>query len=150
MTDIPVAIADTNALYRLFTPKDPRHAAHRAALARTGHLVVSSMVLTELDYLLTSRIGPAAAMNALAFIAGQAEARRFEIPDTAPHLRSAMAVMRGYADADSGAGVGLVDAMNVALASAFQTADMFTTDSHFRTMRPLTGQPAFRLLPDDL
>jgi len=148
MTDIPVAIADTNALYRLFTPKDPRHAAHREALARTGHLVVSSMVLTELDYLLTSRIGPAAAMNALDFIAGQAEVRRFEIPDTAPHLRSAMAVMRGYAD--GGAGVGLVDAMNVALASAFQTADMFTTDSHFRMMRPLTGQPAFRLLPDDL
>ncbi|WP_371549848.1 PIN domain-containing protein [Streptomyces sp. NBC_00554] len=150
MTDIPVAIAGTNALYRLFTPKDPRHAAHRAAVARTGHLVVSSMVLTELDYLLTSRIGPAAAMNALDFIAGQAEARRFEIPDTAPHLRSAMAVMRGYADADGGAGVELVNAMNVALASAFQTADMFTTDSHFRMIRPLTGQPAFRLLPDDL
>jgi predicted nucleic acid-binding protein len=150
MTDIPVAIADTNALYRLFTPKDPRHAGHREALARTGHLVVSPMVLTELDYLLTSRIGPAAAMNALDFIAGQAEARRFEIPDTAPHLRSAMAMMRGYAEADGGAGVGLADAMNVALAAAFQTTDMFTTDHHFRMMRPLTGQPAFRLLPDDL
>jgi predicted nucleic acid-binding protein len=150
MTDIAVAIADTNALYRLFTPKDPRHTAHREALARTGHLVVSPMVLTELDYLLTSRIGPAAAMNALDFITGQAEARRFEIPDTAPHLRSAMAVMRGYMDADGRAGVGLADAMNVALAAAFQTADMFTTDGHFRMMRPLTGQPAFRLLPDDL
>ncbi|MGP3952609.1 PIN domain-containing protein [Streptomyces sp. 7N604] len=150
MPDIPVAIADTNALYRLFTAKDPRHAAHREALARMGHLVVSPMVLTELDYLLTSRIGPTASMNALDFIAQQAETRRFEIPDTAPHLRSAMAVMRGYADADGGAGVGLVDAMNVALASAFQTADVFTTDSHFRMMRPLTGQAAFRLLPDDL
>jgi hypothetical protein len=58
--------------------------------------------------------------------------------------------MRGYADADGGARVGLADAMNVALAAAFQTADMFTTDGHFRMMRPLTGQPAFRLLPDDL
>jgi predicted nucleic acid-binding protein len=75
MTDIPVAIADTNALYRLFTPKDPRHTAHREALARAGHLVVSSMVLTELGSLLTSRIGPAATMNALDFIAGQAGAR---------------------------------------------------------------------------
>jgi predicted nucleic acid-binding protein len=150
MTDISVAIADTNALYRLFTPKDSRHAAHRAALARTGHLVVSPMVLTELDYLLTSRIGSSAAMNALDFVARQAEARRFEIPDTAPHLRSAMAVMRGYADADGGAGVGLADAMNVALSAAFQTADIFTTDGHFRMMRPLTGQSAFRLLPDDL
>jgi uncharacterized protein len=150
MADIAVAIADTNALYRLFIPKDPAHSAHRAALARTGHLVVSPMVLTELDYLLTSRIGPAAARNALDFITGQTEARRFEIPDTAPHLRTAMAVMRGYVDADGGAGVGLVDAMNVALAAAFQTADIFTTDGHFRMMRPLTGQPSFRLLPDDL
>jgi predicted nucleic acid-binding protein len=147
--DIQVAIADTNALYRLFTPKDPGHSAHREALAQTGHLVVSPMVLTELDHLLTSRVGTRAAINALDFITGQAEARRFEIPDTAPHLRTAMAVMRGYVDADGGAGVGLVDAMNVALAAAFRTADIFTTDSHFRMMRPLTGQPAFRLLPDD-
>ncbi|MFD3730337.1 PIN domain-containing protein [Streptomyces sp. NPDC058632] len=150
MNDIPVLIGDTNALYRLFTPKDPRHSAHREALARTGHLVVSPMVLSELDCLLTARIGAHAAMNALDFIAAQAEARRFEIPDTTPHLRSAMAVMRGYADADGGAGVGLVDAMNVALAAAFRTTDLFTTDSHFRMMRPLTGEPAFRLLPDDL
>ncbi len=108
------------------------------------------MVLAELDYLLTSRVGASVAINALDFIARQAEARRFEIPDTAPHLRSAIAVMRGYADADGGAGVGLTDAMNVALAAAFQTADLFTTDRHFRMMRPLTGQPAFRLFPEDL
>ncbi|MFI2035028.1 hypothetical protein ACH470_10235 [Streptomyces bottropensis] len=71
-------------------------------------------------------------MTALDFLTGQAEACRFEIPDTAPHLRTAMAMMRRYVDADSGAGVGLVDAMNVALAAAFQTADIFTTDGHFR------------------
>jgi predicted nucleic acid-binding protein len=150
MSDVPVAIADTNALYRMFVPKDPRHSDHRTALARVGHLVVSPLVLTELDYLLTRRIGLAASLNALDFIARQAEARRFTVPDTAPHLRGAIAVMRGYADADSGAGVGLADAMNVALAAAYETADMFTTDRHFRMMRPLTGHPAFRLLPDDL
>ncbi|MEV7784080.1 PIN domain-containing protein [Streptomyces sp. NPDC088106] len=150
MTDVPVVIADTNALYRLFTPKDPRHTTHREALARVGHLVVSPMVLTELDYLLTSRIGSGAAMNALDFIAGQTEARRFEIPETGPHLRAAMAVMRGYSETDGGAGVGLADAMNVALAAAFRTTSLFTRDRHFRMMRPLTGEPAFRLLPDDL
>ncbi|MGY4992647.1 hypothetical protein [Streptomyces alfalfae] len=68
----------------------------------------------------------------------------------APHLRTAMAVMRGYVDADGGVGVGPTDAMNVALAAAFRTADIFTPDGHFRMMRPLAGQPAFRLLPDDL
>ncbi|MGR8007297.1 hypothetical protein [Streptomyces hypolithicus] len=40
--------------------------------------------------------------------------------------------------------------MNVALAAAFQTADVFTTDRRLRIMRPLTAHPAFRLLPDDL
>ncbi|MFD3494922.1 PIN domain-containing protein [Streptomyces sp. NPDC058690] len=150
MSEIPVAIADTNALYRLFTPKDPRHAAHRDALGAVGHLVVSPMVLTELDYLLTSRVGAGASMNALDFIARQVESRRFEVPEVAPHLRSAMAVMRGYQDADGGQGVGLADAINVVLAAAFQTADLFTTDRHFRMMRPLTAHGAFRLLPDDL
>ncbi|MGX4688761.1 hypothetical protein [Streptomyces sp. JNUCC 63] len=51
---------------------------------------------------------------------------------------------------DGGAGVGLVDAMNVVLAAAFRTVDLFTADRHFRMMRPLTGRPAFRLRPDDL
>lgn len=124
--------------------------AHRDALARVGHLVVSPLVLAELDYLLTQRIGLAASLNALDFIARRTEARCFTVPDSAPHLRGAIAVMHGYADADSGAGVGLAHAMNVALAAACETSDMFTTDRHFRMMRPLTGHPAFRLFPDDL
>ncbi|WP_371102530.1 hypothetical protein [Streptomyces sp. PU_AKi4] len=40
--------------------------------------------------------------------------------------------------------------MNVALAAAYHTDAMFTSDPHFRMIRPLTGHGAFRLLPDDL
>jgi hypothetical protein len=40
--------------------------------------------------------------------------------------------------------------MNVVLAAAFQTAELLTTDRHFRMMQPLTAHKAFRLLPDDL
>ncbi|MGP3985004.1 PIN domain-containing protein [Streptomyces sp. KR80] len=146
----PVAIADTNALYRLLAPKEARHLEHRKALESIGHLVVSPMVLAELDYLISERRGARAATTAMEFIARQADARRFEVPNTAPHLNTAIAIMRGYQDAEGGKGVGLTDAMNVALAAAFQTAAMFTTDRHFRMMRPLTGHDAFRLLPDDL
>lgn len=146
----PVVIADTNALYRLLTPKDDRHDEHRRALERVGHVIVSPLVLTELDHLFTRRVSGESAAIALEFIARQADARRFEIPDAAPHLRTAIAVMRGYQDADGGNGVGLVDAMNVALAAAYRTAAVFTTDRHFRMMRPLTGHEAFTLLPDDL
>ncbi|GAA1356369.1 hypothetical protein [Streptomyces beijiangensis] len=84
------------------------------------------------------------------FIAQQTEASRFEIPETSSHLRSGMAVMRGYKGAAGGKGVGLADAMNVVLAATFQTTDVFTSDAHFRMMRPLTAHDSFRLLPDDL
>lgn len=150
MTNIPAAIADTNSLYRLLVPKADRHEEHREALSRIGHLVISPMVLAELDYLLTQRVGAGAAITALDFIARHTEGRRFEVPDVAPHLRSAMAVMTGYKDADGGNGVGLTDAMNVVLAAAYRTVDVFTSNAHFRMMRPLTGNAAFRLVPDDL
>ena len=35
-----------------------------------------------------------------------------------------MAVMRGYVDTDGGAGVGLADAMNMALAAAFLSPEL--------------------------
>jgi predicted nucleic acid-binding protein len=145
-----VVIADTNALYRMLSAKADRHDEHRRALGTVGHLVVSPFVLTELDYLITSRGGAEAAVAAAEFIARMVEETRFSIPDIAPHLRRAIAVMRGYRDADEGKGVGMADAMNVALAAAYQTNSIFTTDKHFRMMRPLTNHEAFRLLPDDL
>ncbi|NED89894.1 VapC toxin family PIN domain ribonuclease, partial [Streptomyces sp. SID11233] len=40
-----VAIADTNALYRLLDPKLTGHEAHKGALAAISHLIVSPMVL---------------------------------------------------------------------------------------------------------
>ncbi|MFZ4278062.1 hypothetical protein ACOZFM_35755 [Streptomyces arboris] len=44
----------------------------------------------------------------------------------------------------------MTDAMNVALAAAYRTEAIFTSDRHFRMVRPLTGHGAFKLLPDDL
>ncbi|MEU3620380.1 PIN domain-containing protein [Streptomyces sp. NPDC006872] len=150
MSSVPVAIADTNGLYRILAKKDPRHAEHTAALARIGHLVVSPLVLAELDYFLCERSGSRAAGIALDFIAKQADLRRFEIPDVGPHFRTAVSVAEGYRDLDGGKGVGLTDAMNAALAAAYRTDAVFTTDKHFRVIRPLTRHDAFRLLPEDL
>lgn len=75
------------------------------------------------------------------------EVRRYAVPDIAPQLRTAHAVMEQYADLE----VGLTAATNVALAAAYGTDSVFTLDRrHFRTLRPLTGHDAFRLLPDDV
>jgi predicted nucleic acid-binding protein len=106
------------------------------------------MVLAELDYLITVRAGTRKALAAARFIERNTATRRFEAPSVSAHLSAAIAVAEGYAD--GGKGVGLTGAMNVALAAAYRTDVMFTTDRHFRMIRPLTGHPAFRLLPDDL
>jgi predicted nucleic acid-binding protein len=145
-----VAIADTNALYRLLDPNLTGHQQHRKALAAVSHLVISPMVLAELDYLITVRAGTRKALAAARFIERNTATRRFEVPSVSAHLSAAIAVAEGCADADGGKGVGLTDAMNVALAAVYRTDVMFTADRHFRMIRPLTGHPAFRLLPDDL
>ncbi|UQI46060.1 PIN domain-containing protein [Streptomyces sp. HU2014] len=145
-----VAIADTNALYRLLDRNIAGHEAHRKALATISHLVISPLVLAELDYLITSRKGARAAITAARFIETNTATRRFEVPPVGPHLSAAIAVAQGYTDADGGKGIGLADAMNVALAAVYATDLIFTTDRHFRMVRPLTGHPSFRLLPDDL
>ncbi|WP_306318407.1 MULTISPECIES: PIN domain-containing protein [unclassified Streptomyces] len=147
---IPVAIADTNALIRLLAPREKGHAEHRNAFAQMAHLVVSPLVLAELDHIVTVRSGPAPALAAARFIETQRALNRFTVPDLAPHLSTAIAVAEGYTDARGGKGIGLTDAMNVALAKAYSTDALFTTDKDFRILRPLTGHGAFRLLPEDL
>jgi predicted nucleic acid-binding protein len=143
-----VAIADTNGLYRLLDPNLTGHQEHRKALAATSHLVISPLVLAELDYLIATRAGARKALAAARFIERNVATRRFEVPPVSAHLSAAIAVAEGYAD--GGKGIGLTDAMNVALAAAYRTDALLTTDHHFRMVRPLTGHPAFRLLPDDL
>ncbi|MFC8422578.1 PIN domain-containing protein [Streptomyces sp. NPDC057236] len=145
-----IAVADTNALYRLLDPRRSGHEAHRNALASISHLVVSPMVLAELDYLIATRAGTEKAVVAARFVERNVATRRFEVPPLSVHLSSAIAVAEGHEDADGGKGVGLTDAMNVALAAAHHTDVMFTSDLRFRMIRPLTGHKAFRLLPDDL
>lgn len=145
-----IAVADANALYRLLDPQLEEHKAHKDGLAAISHLVISPMILAELDYLISVRAGARKALTAARFVERYAETRRFEVPSVAAHLSTAIAVAEGYADADGGKGIGMADAMNVALAAAYGTEVLFTTDRHFRIVQPLTGHKAFRLLPDDL
>ncbi|EFF90686.1 conserved hypothetical protein [Streptomyces sp. e14] len=145
-----IAIADTNALYRLLDPRLSGHEAHKKALGSISHLIISPMVLAELDYLIAARAGAEKAVVAARFVERNVATRRFEVPSVSDQLSAAIAVAEGYRDADGGKGVGLTDAMNVALAATYRTEAMFTSDSHFRMIRPLTGHQAFRLLPEDL
>jgi uncharacterized protein len=142
---VPVAIADTSALIAFFNEADKHHHAVRQGIAQAGHLVVSPCVLTELDYLIATRQGPAAASAILRYVVGRAAAGRWEVPGIGALLLAAHAVLDDYP------AVGLADAMNVALAREFRTDVIATLDyRHFRMIRPLTPHAAFRLLPDDI
>jgi predicted nucleic acid-binding protein len=142
-----VAIADTSALLAVFNRSDAEHSACVAARAQIGHLVVSPLVLAELDYLVSAKVGADAALAVLGHIMDKVDIRRYEVPAVSGHLRAASALMAKYKHLN----IGLTDAMNAALAAGFRTNVIFSLDRrHFRAVRPLTGQAHFRLLPDDV
>lgn len=140
-----VLIADTSGLYAYYDGSDSEHQPCRKAVAAAAHVVVSPLVLAELDYLLSTRIGPEAAHGALAHIRDRVAARRYAVPEIESHLSSALVTMRRYPH------IGVTDTMNVVMASEYRTDSILTLDRrHFRMVRPLTGHTAFRLWPDDL
>lgn len=142
---LPVVIADTSALIAFFNADDNHHKHVRAGIGQVGHLVVSPCVLTELDYLVSSRSGPHPARSALGYINGRVATGRWEIPPIGPNLVAAHALLGDYES------IGLADAMNVVLAGQYRTDVIATLDRrHFRMIRPLTRHDAFRLLPDDV
>lgn len=142
---LPVAIADTSALIAFFNAADNHHESVRAGIGEVGHLVVSPCVLTEFDYLVASRSGPAPARAALGYINGRVATGRWEVPPIGPSLVAAHALLGDYPS------IGLADAMNAVLAREYGTDVIATLDRrHFRMIRPLTRHAAFRLLPDDV
>jgi uncharacterized protein len=100
------------------------------------------LVLAEADFLAASRGGQ-----------GMRDAFRRDMIAGAYHVSwwddaatQAAEIAQQYADL----GVSLADASLVALAARLQTIEIATFDErHFRAIRPLWGDDAFRLLPLD-
>jgi len=104
------------------------------------------MVAAESDYMLYSRLGPAAARQFAADVAAEA----YELPEwTATDHAAALDVISRNPD-DSNY-IGIADAANVVLADHYRTTRLLTLDQrHFRRLRPLWGADHFTLLPYDL
>lgn len=135
-------VLDTSFLYGLLDRRDRRHVeASDWYRDLDDELVTSPLVLAEVDYL-AARAGPSLRDAFRQDVA--AGAHPIGWWDTAP---SAIADIAGrYADL----GASLTDASLVALAGRLSTTSIATFDErHFRAMRPLTGGPAFTLLPID-
>lgn len=82
-----VTVADTSFLLAVFDRAEPEHERCQKALATVNHLVVSPIVLAELDYLISQRRGSKAALQALEAINRQVSVRRYAVPEVeeTPH-----------------------------------------------------------------
>ena len=143
-----ITVADTSGIIAASDRNAPESAACRAVLQEAGTVIISPLVLTEVDHLAKARFGAQARTAIIDFILTQARRSRFQIPHTGLEILETARVVQNQYD---GLGLDLADAVNVALAAQYRTDAVLTLDRRdFRAMRPLTPHKWFRLLPDDL
>ena len=143
-----IVVADTSGIIAASDRNARESAACREILQQAGTVIISPLVLTEVDHLVKARFGFRARTAIIDFVIAQARQARFQIPETGIEiLDTARLVQKQYASLD----LDLADAVNVGLAAQYRTDAMLTLDRRdFRAVHPLTPHKWFRLLPDDL
>ncbi|MEU8886421.1 PIN domain-containing protein [Streptomyces sp. NPDC048442] len=143
-----IVIAGTSALVAAYDADDPETDGCERAMGRAGLLVVSPLVLAEVDHVGTRILGRAGARTIVGDVRRHAKVMRAVVPEiTGDVLDLAEGVRDRYAALD----LGLADAVNAVLASVYRTDAVLTLDRRdFRAIRPLTTHASFRLLPDDM
>ena len=143
-----IVVADTSGLLAALDSTHPEHGAANEAITAAGLLVMSPLLLAEIDHVATRELGREAAISAVDDIRRWMGRGRVVLPEiTEDHLSVAQSVRARHAALD----LDLADAVNVALASDYDTDAILTLDRRdFRALRPLSRHKAFRLLPDDL
>lgn len=136
-------ICDTGALFALYDADDAHHQTVRSVLeSDPGPYYVPVVLLAEVDYLFTVRLGVQAALDFLE----SCEAGVFTlVPFSSEDLHRARQLMKQYRDLR----VGLADASVVATAERLGIPRVLTVDErHFRTIIP-QGLGYFQILPAD-
>jgi predicted nucleic acid-binding protein len=143
-----VVVADTSGLLAALDDDHPAQRRAADVLQQAGTVVISPVLLGELDHVARRVLGRAAASAAIDDIRRWARAGRAVVaPIDADALDMAQSVRAQYADLD----LDLADAINVAVAADYRTNAILTLDHRdFRAVRPLTRHEAFLLLPGDL
>ena len=134
-------IVDTSVLLALLDTDDAAHDRVVAAFDETLELlVISPLVLAEVDYLLQQRGGVAREVAGMRELASGA----WDIASFTPEdLADAMSVVEKYPALK----VGATDASLVVLADRYRTHTIATLDRrHFEILRGLDGKP-FDLVP---
>ena len=143
-----IVIADTSGIIAASDRRAPESGKCRETLSIAGTVIISPLVLAEVDHLAKARFGSEARSAIIDSIVTESLRMRFQLPEVNPDmLNTARQVQRKYGDLD----IDLADAVNVTLAAEYRTDSILTLDRRdFRTVRPLTPHKAFRVLPDDL
>jgi uncharacterized protein len=139
-----VIVADTSAILATIDPDATEHGACVGILPYLQRpMMVSHMVVAEVDYLLTTRFGISTANRFLADVARGA----WELVDSnAEDINDVITVNTRY----QALRLGATDCLNIVLAARHGTAVLFTLDHrHYRAVAPLHGADAFTLLPVD-
>jgi predicted nucleic acid-binding protein len=134
-------VVDTTVVLALVSRRDAHHARAADWYARSdGPLVTTPLAVAELDHLVREW-GDERVLGA---VYAQLEGGGLAATWWDGAMATTLGVVRRRMD------VGLVDASLVALAAHIGTTRIATFDERgFRTLTPLTGEPAFTLLPAD-
>ncbi|MFJ5265732.1 PIN domain-containing protein [Streptomyces sp. NPDC088387] len=143
-----IVIADTSGLLAALDSTHPEHGTANETIMSAGLLIMSPLLLAELDHVATRELGRAAAVSAVDDLRRWMSRGRVVLPEiTEDHLSAAQSVRVRYRALN----LDLADAVNVALAADYDTDAILTVDRRdFRAVRPLGRHKAFRVLPDDL
>ncbi len=136
-------ICDTGAVYALYDADDIHHPAAKAIVeVEPGPLFLPVILLAELDYLLTARLGADAAFELLESIELGAFTLVAPNSEDLGRCRELILQYRGLS-------LGLADATVVATAERLGIPRLFTVDQrHFRAIQP-RGLKHFVILPAD-
>ncbi len=132
---------DTSVVVAFMNRRDDDHGRVVDWVEAVGEdLFTTPLIVAEIDHLVLRGGGPDAALAFYEDLSSGA----YLVEWWTEAVTETVEIARERPD------VGLADASLIALAARLGTARVATLDErHFRTARPLTGEPAFTLLPAD-
>jgi len=96
-----IVVADTSGIIAASDRNAAEAAACRDVLQEAGTVVISPLVLAEVDHLAKARFGASARTTIIDFVIAQARQLRFQIPETSIEvLDAARMVQKQYASLD--------------------------------------------------
>ncbi len=143
-----VVVADTSGLLASLDAEHPCGPGARETLDRASSLIVSPVILSELDHLATREFGRGAAVTAVDDLCRRIRVGRAELATVSVSTVEQAQMVRAHYGALN---LDLTDAVNVVIARDYDTDAILTLDRRdFRAITPLSTHTSFRLLPDDL